>query len=106
MKKKVLATIMATAMSISMLVGCGESGAADATAPDATDATEAPADTSADAGEAPAADGEAITVGFAQVGHESDWRTASTNSVKVFIFSPEPKKHLTTGTNLFGKVLN
>ena len=62
MKKKVLATIMATAMSVSMLVGCGGSGAADATAPDATDATEAPADTSADAGEAPAADGEAITV--------------------------------------------
>lgn len=25
---------------------------------------------------------ELITVGFAQVGHESDWRTASTNSVK------------------------
>lgn len=87
MKKKVLATIMATAMSISMLVGCGGSGAADATAPDAADATEAPADTSADAGEAPAADGEAITVGFAQVGHESDWRTASTNSVKAALSS-------------------
>ena len=28
------------------------------------------------------AEGELITVGFAQVGHESDWRTASTNSVQ------------------------
>jgi simple sugar transport system substrate-binding protein len=27
-------------------------------------------------------DGSLITVGFSQVGHESDWRTASTNSVK------------------------
>ena len=27
-----------------------------------------------------AADDELITVGFAQVGHESDWRTASTKS--------------------------
>ena len=88
MKKKVLATIMATAMSVSMLVGCGGSGAADTTAaPDATDATEATADTADDTGAAPAADGESITVGFAQVGHESDWRTASTNSVKAALSS-------------------
>ena len=58
MKKKVLATIVAAAMSFSLLAGCGSQGAA------------------------PAADGDVITVGFAQVGHESDWRTASTNSVQ------------------------
>ena len=37
---------------------------------------------------ADAADGDVITIGFAQVGHESDWRTASTNSAQS-IFSAE-----------------
>ena len=36
----------------------------------------------ADSSVAEAASGDLITVGFSQVGHESDWRTASTNSVK------------------------
>ena len=81
MKKKVLATIMAAAMSLTMLVGCGSEGGGDATAPETDAGGEATAE-AGDAGEAPAADGDVITVGFAQVGHESDWRTASTTSVK------------------------
>ena len=36
----------------------------------------------ADSSVAEAASGDLIIVGFSQVGHESDWRTASTNSVK------------------------
>ena len=81
MKKKVLATIMAAAMSLTMIVGCGSEGGGDTTAPETDAGGEATAE-AGDAGEAPAADGDVITVGFAQVGHESDWRTASTTSVK------------------------
>ena len=83
MKKRLVAGMLTALMAMSM-VACGSSAAptetpaADATAP----AAEAPA------AEAPAADGELITVGFAQVGHESDWRTASTNSVQA-AFSKE-----------------
>ena len=42
----------------------------------------------APAAEAPAADGELITVGFAQVGHESDWRMANTADYQK-VFSKE-----------------
>ena len=42
----------------------------------------------APAAEAPAADGELITVGFAQVGHESDWRMANTADYQK-VFSAE-----------------
>ncbi len=88
MKKKVLATIVAAAMSFSLLAGCGSQGAAPAPEAPAATEEEAPAADATEAeapaaeAEAPAADGELIKVGFAQVGHESDWRTASTNSVK------------------------
>ncbi|MBR4832277.1 MAG: ABC transporter substrate-binding protein [Butyrivibrio sp.] len=78
MKKKVLAAIIAAAMSVTMLAGCGSQGSAPAA--DAPTATEEAAP--AAEAETPAADGDLITVGFAQVGHESDWRTASTNSVQ------------------------
>ncbi|MBR4708072.1 MAG: ABC transporter substrate-binding protein [Pseudobutyrivibrio sp.] len=74
MKKRIVAGMLVSLMAASM-VACGSSAPA--------------ADTSADSGEsAPAeettaeASGDLITVGFAQVGHESDWRTASTNSVQ------------------------
>lgn len=85
MKKKVLAAIIAAAMSVTMLVGCGSQGSAPAAdAPAATEEAAPAAEEAAPAADAetPAADGELITVGFAQVGHESDWRTASTNSVQ------------------------
>lgn len=85
MKKKVYASLMAAALAVSMLAGCGSSSApaADTGAAD----TEAAADTAEAADTEAAADtadasGDTITVGFAQVGHESDWRTASTNSVQ------------------------
>ncbi len=81
MKKKLVA-LMTAAVTVGTLAGC-----AAAPAPAAAPAAEAPAAeaaTEAAAEEAaPAADdGELTTVGFAQVGHESDWRTASTNSVQ------------------------
>ncbi|MCR5775491.1 MAG: ABC transporter substrate-binding protein [Lachnospiraceae bacterium] len=103
MKKKLLGTLLSAAMVMSLLAGCGSTAqqpAADAaadtaaaveeTADAAADTADAAADTAADVEEAAekveeaAADAGAaggnISIGFAQVGHESDWRTASTKS--------------------------
>ena len=96
MKKKLLGAILSAAMVMSLLAGCGSSAAE--TAAPAAEAVEEAADTAAEAAtevvedvqaaadaveeaatEAGAAGGN-IKVGFAQVGHESDWRTASTKS--------------------------
>ncbi len=78
MKKRIVAGMLTALMATSM-VACG--GAADTTATEGTDTADTAEETT-DAGSDAAADGELITVGFAQVGHESDWRTASTNSVQ------------------------
>ncbi|MCR5790634.1 MAG: ABC transporter substrate-binding protein [Lachnospiraceae bacterium] len=91
MKKKLISVLLAGCMTAALLAGCGGAApAAEAAAPAAEEATEeaapaaeeaAPAEEAA-AEEAPAAadEGGLIKVGFAQVGHESDWRTASTKS--------------------------
>ena len=83
MKKK-LALLVVAAMTVSSLVACGNSADAPAAAPAEEAAAEeeaAPAEEEAPAEEAaPAADGELIKVGYAQVGHESDWRTANTKN--------------------------
>ncbi|MCR4797886.1 MAG: ABC transporter substrate-binding protein [Lachnospiraceae bacterium] len=87
MKKKLLGLMLAATMAVGMLAGCGGSGSADTAADTSSDAaaTEAPAAEAEAEAEAPAADagaasGDLIKIGFAQVGHESDWRTASTKS--------------------------
>ncbi len=100
MKKKLLGTLLSAAMVMSLLAGCGstatqvQDAAADAAATvedAAADTADAAADTAAevvedveaaaDAVEEAAGDASGnISVGFAQVGHESDWRTASTKS--------------------------
>ncbi|MCD8037640.1 MAG: ABC transporter substrate-binding protein [Lachnospiraceae bacterium] len=100
MKKKLVSVLMCAAMTATVLAGCGSSStttttdtssadtsAADTSASNAaetTAATEAAADASADA----SASGDVLTIGFAQVGHESDWRTASTNSCQT-VFTAE-----------------
>ena len=66
MKKRFLSAALTVAMAVSM-TACSSKPAE--TAP----ATEAAADTG---------DKELITVGYAQVGAESDWRTANTESFK------------------------
>ena len=96
MKKKLLGAILSAAMVMSLLAGCGssaaetaapaEEAAQEAAAPaeeaaaevvaDAEEAAEVVEEAAADAGAA----GGNISIGFAQVGHESDWRTASTKS--------------------------
>lgn len=83
MKKKLVSVLMCMAMGATLLAGCGSEEAADSS--NTTTADAADADTAADS---EAADGDVITIGFAQVGHESDWRTASTNSAQS-IFSAE-----------------
>ena len=97
MKKKVVSMLMCAALGATLLAGCG-SGSTDAGSSDASATTD---DGAADAGAADAgaaddgattddgaASGDVITIGFAQVGHESDWRTASTNSCQT-VFSAE-----------------
>ena len=87
MKKKLLSVLLSTAMVATMLVGCGSSApAAEAEAPAAE--AEVEAEAPAAEAEAPAADGDLISIGFAQVGHESDWRTANTQDYQA-VFSEE-----------------
>ena len=87
MKKK-LALLLVASMTLATLVGCGakEEAAAPAATEEAAPAAEeaAPAEEAA----APAEDGGLIKVGFAQVGHESDWRTANTQNYQE-VFSEE-----------------
>lgn len=81
--KKLIAMLLALTLVLA-LAACGAAPAPAATeaAPAATEA--APAATEA----APAPADKVITVGFAQVGHESDWRTANTKNYQE-IFSAE-----------------
>lgn len=72
MKKKLFALVLSLAMACS-LAACGNNST-----PGSTD----------EEGGAGNESGDVITVGFAQVGHESDWRTASTKSCQD-VFSAE-----------------
>ena len=88
MKRKVLSILLCAAMAATLLIGCGNSGAGNEGGAPADEGgapadAEEPAD---DGGAAPS--GDLIRVGFAQVGHESDWRTASTKSAQE-VFSAE-----------------
>ena len=80
--KKLIALLLALVMVLA-LAACGGT-----TEPTPTDAPEAPEVEATDAPEAPAEDGGLITVGFAQVGHESDWRMANTADYQA-VFSEE-----------------
>ena len=77
MKKKILSLLLSMAMVSVLFAGCG--GKED-TAPQGDAQQEEQTDDSAG--------GDTITIGFAQVGHESDWRTASTKSCQD-VFSAE-----------------
>lgn len=79
MKKKMLAVIMCATMAMGLLTGCGDSGddVTTTTTQDAnaSDSEDQDGDDASDAS-------EGITIGFSQVGAESDWRTANTESMK------------------------
>ena len=84
MKKKVVSLLVA-AMTVASLTACGGDAPASTPAPETApeEKQEAPAPAPAESeapAPAPAADGGTISVGFAQVGHESDWRAASTKN--------------------------
>lgn len=88
MNKKFLGTLLGITMVSAMLVGCTSSKAPAATDTAATDTK--PADTATtdvattdtdETVETPSSN-ELITVGFSQVGAESDWRVANTESMK------------------------
>ena len=66
MKKKVLAALTCVAMAATLVVGCGGKN----------NGSTADGGSDADAGN------DVITVGFSQVGAESDWRTANSESMK------------------------
>lgn len=87
MKRKLVSVLACMTLATAMLAGCGSDAAnTNETGGDtAGDANTADANTDANAD---ASGGDAITIGFAQVGHESDWRTASTNSCQE-VFSAE-----------------
>ena len=91
MKRKLVSMVMCMALGATMLAGCGNSantstgnaGASNdaAAKTDAAAAADQTDDSAEAAGtESSAASGDTVTIGFAQVGHESDWRTASTDS--------------------------
>jgi simple sugar transport system substrate-binding protein len=78
MKKRVLAILM-TLCLVATFAACGNKSEPTAGSDDSTPAasTGDDADASSDEGA-----GDLITVGFSQVGAESDWRTANTESMK------------------------
>ncbi len=96
MKRKLLGTLLCVAMVSSMLVGCGSKAETAATeAATEAAATEAAATEAAGTTEEVTTEsGETITVGFSQVGAESDWRTANSESMKA-TFSEENGYELT-----------
>lgn len=96
MLRKKLAVLLAATMVMATIAGCGsssttETAAQPAAAEEAADTTQeaAPAaEETAEAADTGATDGELISVGYAQVGHESDWRTANTQNYQD-VFSAE-----------------
>lgn len=74
MKKKLIAALMATAMVATLVVGCGGGNSSEGSSDGGSD--DSNVEESADGGS------DVITVGFAQVGAESDWRTANSESMK------------------------
>lgn len=77
MKKK-LVLLLAATMTMAMAAGCGNAKESGSTGADKEAANTETAGTESAAGEEESAG--PITVGYAQVGHESDWRTANTQN--------------------------
>ena len=77
MKKKVLSVVLSVALVASMLVGCGNSN----TSTQSNSASSSSSNSSSNASTTTVESSE-IVVGYAQVGAESDWRTANTESFK------------------------
>ena len=81
MKKRFLGVLLSVAMVAAVLAGCGSSSTKETTAPAGSE-TEAASEAASGETEAAGNTGDVITVGFSQVGAESDWRTANSESMK------------------------
>ena len=67
MKRKVITALLAATMVASLAVGCGNKGGDSS---------------SSDSSKSSSSSSDEITIGFSQVGAESDWRTANSESMK------------------------
>ena len=81
MKKKLL-VLVTTALASTLLFGCTSQSPAVNTTKQAADATEVAGNTTGTLTNDDSTSDSVITVGFSQVGAESDWRTANTASMK------------------------
>lgn len=86
MKKKLLSVLLCTAMVSAMLMGCtsnpSEEAAVTETEEAATTETKETEEPATEPAKTEEASGDSIVVGYAQVGAESDWRMANTESFK------------------------
>lgn len=87
MKRKVLSILLSVAMVATVFAGCGGNKAAESSKSTSKSSSVASEVMSKIASDSKDKTGK-ITIGFAQVGHESDWRTASTKSCQD-VFSKE-----------------
>lgn len=75
MKRKIVNVLLCLSMAAVMLVGCGGNG-------NSSEGGNAEQSDEGGSDESTGDSGDLITVGFAQVGAESDWRTANSESMK------------------------
>ncbi len=80
MKNKVLATLLTTAMTISLLAGCTGAAPAESAAPAAEPAAEA-TEEAAPAADASSGDSGNLTVGFSQYASYNNWRVTNTDDI-------------------------
>lgn len=88
MKRKLLGVLLCAAVTTTMFAGCGDSGSDAKSTSGTSEVSTSGSSAKSESGDDGSASGDVITVGFAQVGHESDWRTASTKSCQD-VFSAE-----------------
>jgi ABC-type sugar transport system substrate-binding protein len=88
MKRKLLGVLLCAAVTTTMFAGCGDSGSDAKSTSGTSEVSTSGSSAKSESGDDGSASGDVITVGFAQVGHESDWRTASTKSCQD-VFSKE-----------------
>lgn len=82
MKKKLLAALMCATMTVTMLAGCGDSGKDTQTSQTGTGNNTENDNANDNADDSSGGSDSGIVIGFSQVGAESDWRTANTDSMK------------------------
>ena len=88
MKRKLLGVLLCAAVTTTMFAGCGDGGSDAKSTSGTSEVSTSGSSAKSESGDDGSASGDMITVGFAQVGHESDWRTASTKSCQD-VFSKE-----------------